>query len=119
MDLEGFPSVSGEMSPSEAQAIAERMAEVGEDAGPFAAWCSYNGHDMTQGDLDAFRDDYCGEYDSGEDYAQELAEESETLLTAWPYSCIDWKDAWHELEMGGGYWSEAAGNGNVWIFRSN
>jgi hypothetical protein len=56
-------------------------------------------------------DAYCGTADgyteaqAGADYAQELADGNGLIdrEPAWPYTCIDWQDAWRELEIGDGY----------------
>jgi antirestriction protein len=71
-------------------------------------------------DEDSFRETYCGCYSSGEDYAQELAEEiTETrdLYSNWPTSCIDWERAWRDLTFDG-YREEDCASGGVHIFRS-
>ena len=70
-------------------------------------------------DEDAFRSAYCGCYSSGEEYAQELAEEIDSIPArlAWPLTCIDWQDAWRELTHDG-YREEACSSGGVHIFRS-
>ena len=70
-------------------------------------------------DEDAFRGTYCGCYSSGEDYAQELAEECDSLPKelAWPLCCIDWESAWRELTFDG-YRDEPCSSGGAHIFRS-
>ena len=69
-------------------------------------------------DQDAFRDAYCGCYSSGEDYAQELAEELGSIPAElpWPLSCIDWASAWRDLTFDG-YREERCSSGGVHIFR--
>lgn len=70
-------------------------------------------------DDDGFRDRYCGCYSSGEDYAQELAEECGSLPKdlSWPLTCIDWQGAWRELTFDN-YTEERCSSGGVHIFRS-
>ena len=70
-------------------------------------------------DEDAFRETYCGQYSSGENYAIELAEDLDAMPTqlAWPLSCIDWESAWRELTHDG-YRAEDCASGGVHIFRS-
>jgi len=68
---------------------------------------------------DSFRDAYCGTYSSGEDYAQETAEDLGCIPKGggWPLSCIDWEGAWHQLTYDG-YREEDCASGGVHIFRS-
>ena len=67
-------------------------------------------------DCENFEDAYCGEAEgyseeaAGADYAQQLAQDSclpdgpsGIGWNRWPWSCIDWSDAWRELELGDGY----------------
>jgi antirestriction protein len=70
-------------------------------------------------DQDAFRETYCGQYKSGEDYAWELAEELDAMPSqpAWPLTCIDWESAWRELTFDG-YREEDCASGGVHVFRS-
>lgn len=56
-------------------------------------------------------DAYCGtadgytEAEAGADYAQTLADDIGAINRelAWPHTCIDWLEAWQELETGDGY----------------
>lgn len=56
-------------------------------------------------------DAYCGtadgysEAEAGADYAQTLADDIGAINRelAWPHTCIDWLEAWQELEVGDGY----------------
>lgn len=114
-DLEGFPKGSGEMSPADAQAMAEAMAKVDEPEA-FAAWVE-NGCGTFE-DVDGFQEAFCGEYESEEDYAEELAEELGVLQTQWPNNCIDWEQAARELFCGD-YWSTSVRGGRrVYVFRN-
>lgn len=73
MDTEGFPAPwNVEMSPSEAQRIAEALEPLGDDVEAFAAYVANGSGDID--DVDGFRDSYCGEHESEEAYAEELAE---------------------------------------------
>jgi hypothetical protein len=56
---------------------------------------------------------------AGADYAQGLAEDQGLVpqKPGWPFSCIDWADAWHELEIGDGYRLHDIG-GEYLVFRS-
>lgn len=74
---------------------------------------------------DTIEDSYCGraegrsEERAGADYAQQLAEEQGLMAAqpGWPFSCIDWEDAWRELELGDGYRLHDIG-GEWLVFRS-
>ena len=52
---------------------------------------------------EGFSDAYRGQYGSGADYAQELAEDMGAVndSDAWPHTCIDWEHAWRELSFDG------------------
>jgi antirestriction protein len=69
-------------------------------------------------DEDQFRDTYCGCFSSGEDYAQELAEDCGSLPRElpWPLCCIDWEDAWRQLTYDG-YHLEPCSSGGVHVYR--
>jgi antirestriction protein len=70
-------------------------------------------------EVESFRDAYQGRHDSGEDYAQQLAEDTGAIPEGlgWPCTCIDWEQAWRELTYDGCS-SEPAAAGGVHIFRS-
>jgi len=77
-------------------------------------------------DCDNFRDAYCGKAEgyneeaAGSDYAAQLAEEIGAWdgKASWPASCIDWAEAWRELETGDGYRLHRI-SGETWaVFRS-
>ena len=82
-------------------------------------------------DPDTVEDSYCGraegftEERAGEDYAQQLAQDSwlpdgpnGTGWNRWPVSCIDWAKAWQELVMGDGYRLHDIGGGDWLVFRA-
>lgn len=122
-DHEGFAGLlDGECSPMEAQRLAE-LANLLErehlPAGAYAAWCSYTGGDCTDSSIDPFRDGYCGEWDTEEEFAQDLAEDLGAIPKdySWPASYIDWERATRDL-FSGDYWSADADGGRVWVFRS-
>lgn len=56
---------------------------------------------------------------AGANYCQELAEDTGMIPDglAWPLSCIDWDQAWRELEIGDGYWLHDIGGGDFLVFR--
>jgi len=67
---------------------------TGKEQEPFSVWCNNGHHDLSTEDagslVTAFRDDYCGEYDSEEDYAMEFIDEhydlSEFVKTYFDYA---------------------------------
>jgi hypothetical protein len=62
---------------------------------------------------------------AGADYAQELAQDtwlpggpSGLGWNRWPVCCIDWADAWRELQLGDGFRLHDIGGGDWLVFRS-
>jgi hypothetical protein len=57
---------------------------------------------------------------AGADYAQQLAEDLGLRLDRmeWPFTCVDWEDAWRELQLGDGYRLHDLGGGEWLVFRS-
>jgi len=122
MDYQGFGGfLKGECSPVEAQAIAEKMAEIPDyvPVEAVAAFLDNTGEHIDELRMDNFEDAYCGVWDSEVDYAQNLAEELDLVRddNGWPAYCIDWERAARELFMGDN-WSERAPGGQVFVFRS-
>jgi hypothetical protein len=74
---------------------------------------------------DSIEDSYQGRAEgwnqdkAGQDFAQQLAEETGVWSGAevWPLSCIDWEQAWRELELGDGFWLQDIGGGEWLVFR--
>lgn len=60
------------------------------------------------------------EESAGADYAAQLAYDSGSWdgRSVWPFSCIDWEDAWNELRMGDGFRLHDIGGGEWLVFRS-
>ena len=88
--------------------LADRLDEYGQ---AFADYVENVGLDSAS--EDDFTDSYCGQYDSGADYAAELADELGVgggLEQSWPFTCVDWDQAWRELTYDG-YW--ISNNGHV------
>lgn len=112
MDHENSP-VQGEYSPMDAARYAEWLGDV--DGSELPALLAYIRNDGTfdEGTVERFRDAYQGEYDSDQDFAQELADELGLVNAelSWPHSCIDWEHAARELMYD--YFSE-----NGYYFRS-
>lgn len=121
-DIEGFPSGTGEMSPTAAQAWGELYDEVGETQWPaLLAWVETGCHVVDADDLTSvsdFEDAYQGEWDSFDDYATQLAEDV-GLTDDWPEEAqryFDW-NAWTR-DLGFDYTVIDAPGGGVFIFRS-
>lgn len=78
-------------------------------------------------DCDNFEDAYCGEAEgcteerAGAAYALGLFEDSGTRASShdgWPFSCIDWDQAWEELRLSDGYRLHRI-SGDTWaVFRA-
>ena len=124
MDFEGFGGwLKAECSPMEAQRIAgviEAIEADHIDPDAVTAWADNLGltiEDWT-GHADDFGESYQGEWDSEEDFAQNLAEDIGAVddSATWPNDCIDWERATRELFYD--YWSERAEGGRVYVFRS-
>jgi antirestriction protein len=120
-DSAGLP---GYLSQTEWPALGELVAWVDglsayadeDNREAYRLACEDQGQTLTEDD---FRETYCGTYSSGEDYAQELAEELGSIPegAGWPLTCIDWERAWRELTYDG-YREEDCASGGVHIFRS-
>ena len=123
-DTEGLPGL-GECSPSEAAQYAGAVTGCveGTDA-PYAAVFAYldnfHGGPADTSALDSFEDAWCGEWDSEEDWAADLAESCgyvEGLGDGPLAHYIDWSRWAHDLFLGD-YWSSLSPNGGVFVFRS-
>lgn len=114
MDSGGF-GTHGEDSPSAYAELDAAMEASGEPAA-YLAWREDTGNSLTAD----FQDQFCGRWDSMADYAESLADDLGMVPStlAWPLTCIDWEHAGRELVVGGDYWTEPAGCGGVWVFRS-
>lgn len=118
MDHELTP-ISGEFGPLECREIAEAFEAVGADDWPaYLAYASTGVSAERIPDPEEFREAYAGEWDSREDFAQELAEDLGAIPAehSWPASYIDWERATRDLFMD--YMSEDAPGGGVYVFRS-
>ena len=130
-DHENFHGLlAGECSPVTAKELAEVLASV-DNPEAYGAYASDVGHEYAT--PEGFEDAFCGEWESGPDYAQELASDAgyltiderdpygrgktRDLSNVWPFSCIDWEQAWRELTFDG-YSAHDTGRGTVFIFRS-
>lgn len=121
-DHEGFHGlIVGECTADAAHEAAKLLDGADLDELPaMVAFCDALGHklaDVLADDSD-FRDSYNGEWDSREDFAQDLAEGIGAMPTdaAWPASYIDWERAARDLFMD--YADAPAPGGRIYVFRS-
>lgn len=117
-DYEGF----GELRIDEYESLdnVHALAVLIEEHGDaYAVYVDHVGG-IEYANADEFQDAYCGEWESEEDYAEELAESIGAINSdaSWPNSYIDWERAARDLFMGD-CWSADAGSGRVYVFRSN
>ena len=95
-DFEGFGGyrVSESEDIEEVAALAAQIVEHGE---PYLAALALS---ASRAEADALMDEYCGEYSSDEDFAQQLLEDSDMLPKDLPaYIHIDWKWTAKEIMM--------------------
>ena len=100
-------------------ALQERGIDCEDPASTAALLARFDDHGVTAQNLE---DAYCGtadgysEKEAGADYAQTLADDIGAINPelAWPHTCIDWEDAWRELELGDGYALIPTGNHGRW-----
>jgi antirestriction protein len=117
--------LTGEMSPGEAQRIAEgaqRLEDDGIDAKALAAFLSNEHRTLADCDDDAierFEDAYRGEWDTERDFAENEAADCGLIArkVEWPYTCVDWEAATRELMFD--YWSVSAGGGTLYVFHAS
>lgn len=116
-DHEGLGDIGEFTSFDTIAAIAEKVEEHGD---AFLAWLSYERREPDY--FDNFEDQYLGEWDSFEVYAQELAEDCGMIDpdAGWPNSYIDWERAARDLMMDG-YFTVPSGapNYGVYVFDPN
>jgi hypothetical protein len=110
----------------------EAIEHLGLDGDDPAGWASLISDLELDGiDPDNVEDSYQGraegysEEQAGADYAQQLAQDSwlpegpgGVGWNRWPVNCIDWEDAWRELQLGDGYRLHDLGGGEWLVFRS-
>jgi antirestriction protein len=100
-DFECFPKTlySESMSMEDAEKLYEYVNIPEADRDMVAAYLDNVGGEFTADMLSEAEDAYSGQYDSDEDFAQQLAEDigAVTEGLTWPNNCIDWKHAAREL----------------------
>lgn len=118
MDTDNAPAgYNREMSPSEAQKVAEALERVDEyQRDAFAAWAKNLSLDLADADVSDFEDAYRGEWDSEKDYAYNLADDMGFEAdSTWPAAYIDWDAATRDLFIDG-YTAIRTPTGTVWVF---
>ena len=119
MDVEGLaPFVTGECSIGEAVRAAEKLSEVEDyEREAFLAWAANEGtHSAVE--VEDFRDAYAGEWDSLEDYARELLDDS-GQLNAIPDNLrayFDYESYARDLRLSGDVFTVSNGAGGVFVF---
>lgn len=123
-DIENAPQGHrGEMSPMEAQRLADILEAIDEDKrDAFAAWCANTGADFSEDNVSDFEDHFHGRHDSFRDYADEWA--GEMLDSAKEQLGIDDDHPLIRLfdfdayasELESDYFTEDAPDGGVFIF---
>ena len=106
---------------------AEALEYLGLDADDPTGWAALLAELEADGiDPDNVEDAYQGraegwsEERAGADYAQQLAEDLGVKLDQmeWPLTCVNWEDAWRELQLGDGYRLHSLGGGDWLVFRN-
>ena len=121
MDHENIP-VRGELDPLTAAAWGQCLTEVDEHLRPaLCAWVE-SGNYVTEGDTDLpsisdFEECYCGEWDSFEDYAEQLADDIGLLADVHEAIAryFDW-DSWTR-DLAFDYTTHDNPEGGVFVFR--
>jgi len=117
-DWEGVPSSFGEWPDWDLVAayVEARQEMDDERREAFRIWHNYAPDFNNEGE--AFQEEYQGAYQDGAEFAIYLADELGLQIEdAWPYRNIDWEAAWHDLRIGGDYWSESSSHG-FHVFRN-
>ena len=78
----------------------EKLGDTEQEA--FFVWCNYKSHDLSEEDADDlvrdFQDEYQGQYDDEEDFAQQIVEECYDL-PEFAKTCFDYKQFARDLFM--------------------
>jgi hypothetical protein len=105
----------------------EALEHLGLDADDPTGWAALIAELEADGiDPDNVEDAYQGRAEgwsaerAGADYAQQLAEDLGVKLDqmGWPLTCVNWEDAWRELQLGDGYRLHSLGGGDWLVFRN-
>jgi antirestriction protein len=114
-DFAGFPRAWYEESSAPSDILWEWM-EIGEETerDAFGVYANHMGGDITKAD---FREAYQGTADSKADFAETLAEETESIPKSLPsWIVIDWEASWN-CNLRFDYWAERGAGGDLHFFR--
>jgi antirestriction protein len=112
-------ALTGECSPAGAQRLAVALTDL--DSYPIAAVAAYISNMGGTDDLDGFEDEFLGEWDSLEAYAEEYLD-STGALDEIPEHLRPYFDVAayaRDLRLGGDVWTQDADGGGVFIFRNS
>jgi antirestriction protein len=102
-DHEGFPDGAvGEYTPlSEIAAFEEKLGELRDgEVDAFYAFLSAFSINLGDADIERFREAYYGYHKSGEDFAEEYAEDCGDLTKdCWLLNYIDWERVWRDMDF--------------------
>lgn len=104
-DYEGYPRdwySESCMGPETFDKIKEYWNLSEDERDAYEAFINYRGEDAT---IEDFHDRYCGKWDSGADFAEDLLDQSGDLrdIPIWIRSCIDFEAVWRSLDTAGDY----------------
>lgn len=114
-DFEGFPKAWYSESSAPPDILWEWLELDESEQLAFAAYADHMGGDVT---VDGFREAYCGQWDSGADFAEHVAEECGAVSPENAnWIVIDWEASWN-CNLRYDYFEERDANGDNHIFRS-
>lgn len=125
-DYEGFGPIR--LSEWESfETVAALATAIEEHGDAFAVFYENESRDSVADALESFEESYGGHWDSVEDYARELFDDTapsvearEMVDSQWPFTCIDWEHAARELTLGGDIWVHELDSSpwGVYVFRN-
>lgn len=113
-DFEGFPRSWYSESSAPPDILWEWLELSDDEREAFTGYADYYGGDAT---VEGFRDAYCGQWDSGAAYAENLAEECGDIPKDMPtWIVIDWEATW-DCNLQYDYFT-ADGSSGIHIYRN-
>jgi len=114
-DFSGFPRSWYSESSAPPEILWEWLALSDDEQDAYAAYLSYN----PSGDIDDFRNAYCGTANSEADFCENYAEETGAIPKDFPtWISIDWQATW-DCNLTHDYWSERGESGDLHFFSRN
>lgn len=114
-DYEGFPSAWYSESSAPPDVLWEWLELDDKERLAFGAYANHMGEDVS---IDDFRDAWEGQWDSGADFAEHIAEECGDIPENLPsWIVIDWAASW-DRNLRYDFFEEDDADGNNHIFRS-